>query len=693
MDADTDTHYFEKFLNKTLVSKGLLREDQALDFHSGADVVPIINLVYELVKIRDQDAEQREKLTDRLVEYQNGQKDTKLQLKQLKQRIDGQAGKIRDLEAAANVAKTSLKTAEVEHQKLQAASTKQKQAMATLQQQDANERRKRDQQILRLKEKAGFDVRRAKPLPMLSGSMPFNGVDGSGGTAAEFFEDAGGTLPDVVVDLTAENDKLTALLRETLLALNIMNGSTRLKAMQLEEALKLIPSSYDDFSIEINNALGSLRERMESLRLGAFTEDVSKKDEQITELEKQLEATRQNWQTAMASLEDWNKYLEQRGGKRVDMSTTVGESLKEAEAAAVAARADTVCVKDPEPLYPEIAKPPAGRKILPMPTRRFGAAAADPANRPGPAQAAAAVAASSNASAASRFSSRLKTAGGAPQTTTTKVPLAATPKTPAPLKRQLSDSAETQPRVVREPPAQTAEEDSVDSAGDVTEVLDTQTPPDYKTPARNRDETETLSQTAYKRMYPDLSDVFKAQTTRKRAREDHTENMAPQTGSQLFDSVLQPPQADTAGTKGISPSKNITPRQSLVDATNGRSAKRMASSPLSLSPRLKMRAAEAPPSSRRYPLTPGANGPGKRPIATPRRPMATPGRKRPMEAPEAAQGPAGLGARYMSTGKRARKSIGTAKRLYEPDLNDNEHMSPIKLPKRFKLDQPGGGQG
>ncbi|KAK9467793.1 Afadin and alpha-actinin-binding-domain-containing protein [Lipomyces arxii] len=325
MDAETDLYSASRRLNAALVSKGLLNEGHELHFQEGSDARRIINFVYDIVQQRDRDAESRENLVHTVREHKTVETRYKKSISQLTAKIESLERQTNMIAVQRDNFKKSIETLEAQNRDLQESMTRQKAMLQQLRAQDANERRKRDQQILRMKEKAGFEVRRAKSSSTISGKLHLNylpveeylglsetvstNFSESNGSVSSFKQKANSTIPDVIQNLIDENARLTALTRETALTLNRFTGEKAVSNENFERVLEYIPTSFAELSIEINNSLEALREVLEEPKYVTI-EEVEHRDREIAGLKVQLESMTDQWKEAIQTMDEYNRFMD-----------------------------------------------------------------------------------------------------------------------------------------------------------------------------------------------------------------------------------------------------------------------------------------------------------------------------------------------------------------------------------------------
>ncbi|KAK9320518.1 Afadin and alpha-actinin-binding-domain-containing protein [Lipomyces orientalis] len=325
MDAETDLNSASRRLNAALISKGYLDQSNTLNFYEGSDARKIINFIYDIIQRRDKDATLKEKLVNTIHEQSASEIRLKKIITQLESKCDHFERQLSAVGVQRDNFSTSVKTLEVQNRNLQEDIARQKTMLQQIRAQDANERRKRDQYILRMKEKAGFEVRRTKSTSTATGKLNNSSWSSERYMSASqsvrksfsehpdsgslFWEQTATIIPDVIQELTDENARLIALIRETALTLNVFTGEKSVNDEDFDSVLQYMPSSFTELSIEINNSLEALREILHEPKYVSIDE-VHHREQEIDRLKKQLDSMTSNWKDAIETMNEWNQYME-----------------------------------------------------------------------------------------------------------------------------------------------------------------------------------------------------------------------------------------------------------------------------------------------------------------------------------------------------------------------------------------------
>ncbi|KAK9248698.1 Afadin and alpha-actinin-binding-domain-containing protein [Lipomyces tetrasporus] len=325
MDAETDLNSASRRLNSALISKGYLDQSNKLNFYEGSDARKIINFIYEIIQRRDKDTMLKEKLVNTIHEQTASEIRLKKIITQLESKCDHFERQLSAVGVQRDNFSTSVKTLEVQNRNLQEDIARQKSMLQQIRAQDANERRKRDQHILRMKEKAGFEIRRTKSTSSATGKLNNSSWSSERYMSASqsirksfsehpdsgslFWEQTATIIPDVIQELTEENARLISLIRETALTLNVFTGEKSVNDEDFDSVLQYMPSSFTELSIEINNSLEALREILHEPKYVSI-EEVHHREQEIERLKKQLDSMTSNWKDAIETMDEWNQYME-----------------------------------------------------------------------------------------------------------------------------------------------------------------------------------------------------------------------------------------------------------------------------------------------------------------------------------------------------------------------------------------------
>ncbi|CUS15171.1 unnamed protein product [Tuber aestivum] len=319
------------YVNNQLASRGLLRGNP-IPFHKPGDddgtPAKIINLVHELIARRDREGEQREDLaltirTLRTTEVR--QNETIEQLKEKNRELERRNA---ILDSQARSFNSTLRTVEASANALRHEAARLKTLLAQVRTQCANDIRKRDIQIQKMKERLTDSSRRGRaPMAHISvigvpkGSVSGGDEDGATTTAAgnSLGADTADFLTTLSQGLADENDNLIALIRQTLSTLKTIQGlpdNGGLHAPEedvedvedVENPVIAPPASFDALSDDLEGVLYSLKELLNQPNYVPL-EELAERDAEIARLVAKNETLEEEWRKAIELVDGWNKTL------------------------------------------------------------------------------------------------------------------------------------------------------------------------------------------------------------------------------------------------------------------------------------------------------------------------------------------------------------------------------------------------
>ncbi|KAG0138076.1 Afadin and alpha-actinin-binding-domain-containing protein [Tuber indicum] len=316
------------YVNNQLASRGLLRGNP-IPFHKPGDddgtPAKIINLVHELIARRDREGEQREDLALTIRTLRTTDVRQNETIEQLKEKNRELERKNAILDSQTRSFNSTLRTVEASANALRHEAARLKTLLAQVRTQCANDIRKRDIQIQRMKERLTDSSKRGRaPMAHISvigaakGSFLGGGEDGTTTTAAGSSLEADTTdfLTTLSQGLADENDNLIALIRQTLSTLKTIQGlpddsglhSTEEDAEDVENPVVAPPASFDALSDDLEGVLYSLKELLNQPNYVPL-EELAERDSEIARLVAKNETLEEEWKKAIELVDGWNKTL------------------------------------------------------------------------------------------------------------------------------------------------------------------------------------------------------------------------------------------------------------------------------------------------------------------------------------------------------------------------------------------------
>ncbi|KAI5242889.1 hypothetical protein E4T42_07550 [Aureobasidium subglaciale] len=325
MDHDT-LNTASTYLNNLLLARGLLRDTKALDFAKPTRETraQIINLVHDLLLRRDRDQENREQiaLTLRTLRADQTRKDGDLD--RLQARLDSQERSVQQAQTDARNAKIEMRKLESTTKALNDQLGRLKASVSQIKTQCANDVRKRDMHIERLKSHLQGQQRGNKgglvaPTISVSGRGPhsFNAsVRDISDPEYNLKQETTDFLTQLSSGLSDENDALIDMIRGTLATLRELLGMP-------EQNLDNINDDTENEDGALGFAHGSLAEELESMLEMLKTvltnpnfvsmDEVEARDDEIARLREGWDQMEARWRDLLYMMNGWCSRLEKSG--------------------------------------------------------------------------------------------------------------------------------------------------------------------------------------------------------------------------------------------------------------------------------------------------------------------------------------------------------------------------------------------
>lgn len=325
MDHDT-LNTASTYLNNLLLARGLLRDSKSLDFAKPTRETraQIINLVHDLLLRRDRDQENREQIALTLRTLRTDQTRKDGDLDRLQARLDEKERSLLQAQTEARNARIEMRKLESTTKALNDQLARLKASVSQIKTQCANDVRKRDMHIERLKSHLQGQQRGNKgglvaPTISVSGRGPhsFNAsVRDISDPEYNLKQETTDFLTQLSSGLSDENDALIDMIRGTLAT--------------LKELLGVPDQNYDNTVDDIENedgtlgfAHGSLAEELEStldmlktvLTNPNFVsmDEVEARDDEIARLREGWDQMEVRWRDLLSMMNGWCSRLEKSG--------------------------------------------------------------------------------------------------------------------------------------------------------------------------------------------------------------------------------------------------------------------------------------------------------------------------------------------------------------------------------------------
>ncbi|KAK3067642.1 hypothetical protein LTR53_015366 [Teratosphaeriaceae sp. CCFEE 6253] len=328
------------YLNNLLLARGLLRNGEPVDFvkPSKDSRAQIINLVHDLILREDRGREQREHVavTLRNLRAEDARKNTEIE--KLKEKHDLAARDAVQARAAERTVKGECKKAERASKALQEQTAKLKTSLAQLKTQCANDVRKRDLELARLKahlqdQRRGNKTGVAAPSITLSrGARSKPAFDASvhelSDPAYKLKQETTEFLTQLSQNLSDENDSLIGLVRGALDTMHELlgisptahahpdsaigslgsNGSAKHGASN-NNLLQTLPTSQETLAADLTAALAHLKNILSNPNF-VTVEEVEVREDEILRLREGWERMEQRWRDVLCMMDGWRRRMD-----------------------------------------------------------------------------------------------------------------------------------------------------------------------------------------------------------------------------------------------------------------------------------------------------------------------------------------------------------------------------------------------
>ncbi|KAJ9646461.1 hypothetical protein H2199_002510 [Coniosporium tulheliwenetii] len=319
MDS-TNLKTASSYLNNLLLARGLLRDGNAIPFHrpskasGGADatMAQIINLVHDLILRRDRDLELTTTHTSTIHTLRLEAARSSTTLTRLQTRTDDLARQLSIAQSQERAARTALRAAEASARALRDEMARLKASVAQIRTACANDVRKRDVQIQRLK---GRGDAAAGEQGWVGGCEHYDyaGGDGDGGGGSGEGRGADGSAGNggsggAVVTLKELQGIPEAGMREQV----VESVSGEHGRDGGGEMLCALPTSYDALAADLEGVLENLKTLLTNPNFVPLDE-VAVREEEIARLRHGWEKMEARWKEAVAMMQSWQERMRSGG--------------------------------------------------------------------------------------------------------------------------------------------------------------------------------------------------------------------------------------------------------------------------------------------------------------------------------------------------------------------------------------------
>ncbi|KAL3445977.1 hypothetical protein BJX65DRAFT_296638 [Aspergillus insuetus] len=345
MEPQGDLQAASTYINNVLLARGLVKSGRPIDFANPEDedggvattMARIINLVNDLVLRRDREAEHRENLatTIRTLRAEDSHKTVEI--------TSELSRSLALAEAQERALKTSMSSAEATVRGLKEQVQRMKTTVQQVRSQCANDIRKRDLELQKLKahladrqrgKRDGLGVTTININPAASQSSRTRYLSGGEGVHDPGYslkQETNEFLTQLCQTLSDENDSLILLARNTVNTLKELqglssedsgaengysHGATSTGAQRSTHgafAVASLPASCEELSGEMDQVLEHLRTLLTNPSFVPL-EEVEVRDEEIKRLREGWEKMESRWRQAVSMMDGWHKRIAHGGG-------------------------------------------------------------------------------------------------------------------------------------------------------------------------------------------------------------------------------------------------------------------------------------------------------------------------------------------------------------------------------------------
>ncbi|KAJ9200460.1 hypothetical protein DTO164E3_4035 [Paecilomyces variotii] len=334
------------YINNLLLARGLLKNGKPIDFArpeegpGGTDgtMARIINLVNDLVVRRDREAEHRESLATTIRMLRANESQQTVEIEKLKTKNSDLKRSLALAEGQERTFKTNMRSAESTIRGLKENVQRMKTTIQQIRAQCANDVRKRDIELQRLKshltdrqrgKREGLGVTTININPASDRSLRSKTVssdDSVNNPGYSLKQETTEFLTELCQNLSDENDTLISLSRNTIRTLKELQGlsgveegngdAPEVSIMTSHSAntgpVTALPTSYEELSSEMEVVLDHLRNLLTNPSFVPL-EEVEIRDEEIQRLREDWERMEIKWKQAVRMMDGWHKRLSDGG--------------------------------------------------------------------------------------------------------------------------------------------------------------------------------------------------------------------------------------------------------------------------------------------------------------------------------------------------------------------------------------------
>ncbi|CAI6339471.1 unnamed protein product [Periconia digitata] len=341
------------YINNLLLARGLLRDGKSIEFAhpsrgaGGKEVTmaQIINLVHDLILKRDRDQEHREAVAATIRASRSEATRLTLAIEKLQTRNDDLSRQISLAQSQERSARAALRTAESTSRTLREEMVRLKSTVQQVRTSCANDIRKRDVQLQRLKghltsQQRGNQTRVVGASITINPGASVANLTNGGRDEGPDVEDPEYTLKQETTEfltqlsqsLSDENDNLIGLVRTTITTLKELQGMPEESRQHGEDLstigeedevtrqsmLQALPTNYETLASDLDTVLDNLKNLLTNPNFVPL-EEVESREEEIVRLRAGWEKMEMRLREAFAMMETWRKRMAS-GGDTINLA-------------------------------------------------------------------------------------------------------------------------------------------------------------------------------------------------------------------------------------------------------------------------------------------------------------------------------------------------------------------------------------
>ncbi|KAF5975563.1 hypothetical protein FCOIX_7603 [Fusarium coicis] len=329
------------YINNQLLSRGLLRDGQSIDFagaafngdESGATMGRIVSVLNDLILRRDRDAEHRESLSTTMRTLRADNLKHTNDIARLTEKHTEAKRKLDIAEASEAALKTQMKSADATIRGLKEEVARTKGLVAQARAACATDVRRRDRQIDTLKKQLAEAGRargsRANPgvtSILVTGDVGEEKSTGRGGTTAaddyDLRNETNAFLANLAQNLSEENEAILSVMRKTMQQLRDMSGWNN----ENQDNLVIQQQGWQDMASELDSVLEHMRTILTNPSFVPI-EEVMVREEEISRLKDGWVKMESRWTEAVHLIDGWRKRMAANGRPICDEELQMGLRL------------------------------------------------------------------------------------------------------------------------------------------------------------------------------------------------------------------------------------------------------------------------------------------------------------------------------------------------------------------------------